>query len=102
MSETETMVMTILQARVTPDRVADLERAYRDGVTSLPPDIVETFLARDSRDPTLFRIMTVWVNRDALQKMRASPEKPRGVQIFEAAGATPQLEVFEVVLHRRS
>jgi hypothetical protein len=91
------MVMTVLRAHVAADRVADLERAYREGVAELPLEIVETFLVRDAHDPSLFRIMTLWASRDALAKMRSSTEKPRGILMFEAAGANPELEVLEVV-----
>lgn len=95
------MVMTVLEAQVAHDRVSDLERAYRGGTSQIPPDIVETFLVRDRGDATVFRIMTVWVSREALEKMRASGAKPKGVQIFEAAGATPKLSVLDVVVHRQ-
>jgi len=95
------MVMTVLEAQVARDRIEDLERAYREGTAALPPEIVETFLVRDARDGALFRIVTVWVSREALEKMRAAPEKPKGVQMFEAAGATPKLAVLDVVDHRR-
>ena len=94
------MVMTVLEAHVAQDRTGDLERAYREGTSELPTDIVETFLARDTRDTTLFRIMTVWVSREALEKMRASGVTPKGVQIFQTAGATPQLTVLDIVVRR--
>ncbi len=91
------MVMTVLDAHVAAERVPDLERAYREAVTNLEPGIVETFLVRDTKDTTEFRIMTVWVSGEALEKMRASGQKPKGVQIFEAAGAKPTLSILEVV-----
>jgi hypothetical protein len=62
---------------------------------------VETFLIRDTNDVTTFRIATVWSSREALETMRNSGVKPKGVQMFEAAGATPTLSVFDVVAHRR-
>jgi hypothetical protein len=96
------MVMTVLKAHVARDRIAELERVYREGTAALPPDIVETFLVGDSRDETLFHIVTVWVSREALENMRASVEKPKGVQMFEAAGATPELSILDVVVHRRN
>jgi heme-degrading monooxygenase HmoA len=96
------MVMTILEAHVAPDRIAELERAYREGTLAFPPGLVETFLVRDSDDTTLFRIMTVWSSREALENMRASVEKPKGVQMFEAAGAAPSLSILDVVIHRPS
>jgi hypothetical protein len=91
------MVMTILQAQVALERTGDLERAYKEGTRELPPDIVETFLVRDADDRSVYRVMTVWVSREALDAMRASVDKPKGVQMFEAAGASPQLTILEVV-----
>jgi heme-degrading monooxygenase HmoA len=91
------MVMTVLEARVEPGRAADLERAFREAAAELPAEIVRTSLVRESRDPTLFRIVTFWTSREALMAMRASGETPKGVLIFRAAGAEPELSVSEVV-----
>jgi heme-degrading monooxygenase HmoA len=96
------MVMTILEAQVAPDRIEDLERAYQEGTTDLPPEIVETFLVQNAQDVTLLKIVTIWASREALDKMRASVEKPQGVLMFEAAGATPKLSILDVVAHRQN
>lgn len=96
------MVVTELVGRIPVDRVDDLERAYRDGTVELPPEILETFLVRDTADPMSFRIITVWSSRAALEAMRASGVTPKGVQIFRAAGADPELAVLEVAIHRGS
>lgn len=95
------MAITVLEAPVAADRVSDLEHAYQERTAQIPPDIIETFLVRDTRDTSVFRIITVWAIREALEKMRASGVKPTGVQIFEAAGATPALSVFDVIVHRK-
>jgi len=95
------MVMTILEAHVVPDRSEDLAHIYREGTSVIPPGIVETFLVRDSRDTTLYRIVTVWDSLEALEKMRATGVKPKGVQIFEAVGATPILTILDIVVHQR-
>jgi quinol monooxygenase YgiN len=94
------MVMTILEAQVAPDRIDDLEREYRDGTSQLPAEILETFLVRDAREPARYRIVTIWESQAALDAMRASGVTPRGVQIFQAAGASPELTVFDVVVRR--
>ena len=95
------MVMTVLEAQVAADKIGTLERAYRDGTVEVPPHIVETFLVRDNGQASLFRIVTVWSSREALDRMRASGVTPRGVQMFEAAGAAPKLSVLDVLVHRR-
>jgi len=96
------MVMTVLEARVSPERVGDLERAYRAAGASLPPGIVETFLARDVRDAGVFRIVTIWESRGALEAMRASEETPKGIVLFQEAGASPEISIFEVLAHHES
>lgn len=94
------MVITVLEAEIAPDRVADLEREYREGTTQLPPEIKETFLVRDTGDPSRYRIVTVWESQAALQAMRASVDTPKGVQIFRAAGGEPELRILDVIQHR--
>ncbi len=93
------MVMTVLEARVPPGRFGDAERVFREGMSSVPPEIIATYLVRDTGDPSLFRLNTVWRSMEDLQKMRQSGVKPKGVQMFEACGATPILSIFEVVVH---
>jgi quinol monooxygenase YgiN len=95
------MVVTMLEAEVAHERVGDLERAFIAGALAVPPEIVDTFLVRDEQDETLFRIITIWVSREALDAMRASGEKPKGVQMFEAAGARPTLVILDVVAQGR-
>ncbi len=93
------MVMSVLEARVPAERLSDVESVFRAGMSSLPPEIVESYLVRDVKDPSLFRLNTVWRSMEALQAMRQSGVKPKGVQMFEAVGATPSLSAFEVVVH---
>lgn len=93
------MVMTILEARVPSGRLADVERVFREGMAVLPPEIVESYLVRDTQDPSLFRLTTIWRTMEDLQKMRQSGEKPKGVQMFEAVGGKPTLSILDVVVH---
>lgn len=95
------MVITMLEARVAEDRVAALEQAYRENTREIPAAILETFLVRDAHEPGRFRIVTVWSTRAALDAMRNSGVTPTGVRIFQAAGATPDLSVLEVRVHRQ-
>lgn len=93
------MVMTVLEAHVPTTRLSEVERVFREGMSPLPPEITESYLVRDSEDPSLFRLNTVWQSMEALQAMRRSGVKPKGVQMFEAVGANPRLSIFEVVVH---
>jgi len=56
----------------------------------------------DVRDVDLWRIVTVWTSREALNAVRASGQTPRGVLFFRAAGAEPTLSVSTVHAHARA
>jgi heme-degrading monooxygenase HmoA len=91
------MVMTILEAYVSEENWSALEQAYRLAAQQRDPGLVQSFLIHSSKDLDLWRILTVWSSREALDKMRSSGETPRGVLIFRSANAEPILSVFEVV-----
>lgn len=92
-----TRVVTILEAQLPVDRQDDLERTYRAAIAEQPPPgLVRSALLRDARDPSLWRIETLWESREALSAMRGTGT-PRGVLIFREAGAEPLLSVFDVV-----
>ncbi|MEA3245908.1 MAG: VOC family protein [Gemmatimonadota bacterium] len=91
-------VVTVLDARVVPERTADLRAAYADAMRGpFPPGLVRTALLQHASDPAQWRIETVWESPEALAAMRQAPGKPRGVLIFEAAGARPVLTVFHAI-----
>jgi len=90
-------VMTVLEAEVAAERVGALETAYRDAITQLDAGIERTFLARDAKNPHVWRIITLWASREALVAMRQSGETPKGVLMFRAAGAEPTLTILDVV-----
>lgn len=93
------MVMTILEAHVAPDQWQTLQERFSSGPT-LPPQMVETFMAQSASDPTLWRAITVWRSREALDEYRRSVETPGGVLFFRAAGAEPVLSIFEIASHQ--
>ncbi len=93
------MVMTILEARVSPENWAALEQAFKAGVQEMDSGIAQSFLIHSSADSTTWRIMAIWKSREALEQMRQSTETPKGVLMFRAASAEPSLSIFDVVAH---
>jgi len=93
------MVVTILEAHVAPEKSGALEQAYQAAIVELDSGITQTFLLHSVTDPTLWRIVTVWRNREALDAMRQSGQTPRGVLIFRTAKVEPTLSIFDVAAH---
>jgi hypothetical protein len=94
------MVMTVLEARVAPEQWAALEQAFQQAGDRLPPQMVESFLVHSTTDPALWRGISLWRSREALDEYRRSVETPGGVLFFRSAGVEPTLSIFEVANHR--
>jgi hypothetical protein len=90
------MILTVLEAAIAPDPVADLEAAFRGVGTNLPAGLVRSLLISSTSDPTHWRIETLWTSRDALAAMRQAGT-PAGVLMFRAAGAEPALSLYDVI-----
>ena len=91
------MVMTILEGRVSKENWSALEQAYKQGAEDEEPGLVQSTLIHSTKEPDLWRILTLWTSREALDAMRQSTETPRGVLIFRHAHTEPLLSIFEVV-----
>jgi predicted ester cyclase len=94
------MVMTILEAHVAPEQWSALDQAYQQAKGDLPSQMVATFLVHSVAEPMLWRGISVWHSREALDEYRRSTKVPGGVQMFRAVGAEPALSLFNVVAQR--
>jgi quinol monooxygenase YgiN len=94
-------VMTVLEAQVSEGNWAKLAETYSEGTQRLPPGLVQTFLVQSRHESALWRIISVWENQHALDEMRRTAEAPGGVLMFRAAGAEPELGVYDVKQHVR-
>ncbi len=96
MADTQIPVMTVLEAHVQPERWAEFVQLYERGGTQLPPQMIRTFLAQDEADRTLWRGVSIWRSRAALDEYRRSVKTPGGVAMFRAVGAEPVLTIWSV------
>jgi quinol monooxygenase YgiN len=90
------MVITILEAQVGTEKWTAFQTDFKNRTAQLPPQMVQTFQLQDSADRTLWRILSVWRSREALDEMRNSGETPEGVVMFRNVGAEPRLSIWNV------
>jgi hypothetical protein len=90
------MVITILEAHVDEKNWSDFQNDFQTRTAELPPQMIRTYLLQDTSDGTLWRIISVWKSREALNEMRDSGETPTGVLMFRNVGAEPKLSIFNV------
>ena len=94
------MVITELEAHVPADKWDALRQAYRDLTTrGLPSQMVRGVLLQSTTDPTLWRAISTWRSRAALDEYRSSVETPGGVLLFRGVGVEPVLTLFDVAGH---
>ena len=91
-------IITVVEGRVPASKSTDFEESFkslkRDPVT---PGLVRTTLLRNGKDLGIYRIETVWQDREALEKMRSSPQMPKALELFQKIGGSPNLEMYLVV-----
>jgi hypothetical protein len=87
--------MTILEGRVAPDRSAELKRLF-DTAGPLPPQMLHAFLAQSTTDPQIWRGISLWRSREALEEYRRSVSTPKGIEMFRSVGAEPTISMWDV------
>ncbi len=91
-------VMTIVEGRVTSSKARELETAYASlKQETLTEGLIRSSLLRNSDNPEIYRIETMWESREALDKMRNSTQIPKAIELFQKVKASPRVEIFEIV-----
>src|SRR5512136_704762 len=91
--------VTVLEAQVGQDAVVRVAQAYAAELSSPPPEVHESFLVRSLTNPTLVRRISVWLNREAMQRSEATGRIREEMAVLEAVGARPTRYTYEVLGH---
>ena len=90
------MIVTILEGKLSRDKIPLLRKKYNEILQNRPPAIVNTYLLKDTKDQNIFKIITVWKSKEDLEVMRKQGT-PAGVLLFREAGVEPALNIYEVI-----
>jgi heme-degrading monooxygenase HmoA len=92
-----TAVVTMVSARIPPDRVPRLVAAFGEAARAgFPDQRRQTSLLRG--EGGTWRIVTLWSSREDLAHYLSSGEEPFARRLLREAGGAPEVEVFEVVV----
>jgi hypothetical protein len=91
-------VVTMVSARIAPERIAEVIEAFGAAVRAGMPERRHTSLFRG--DGNLVRIVTVWRSREELEQYLSRVDRRRGfaVTLLEGAGGKPVVDVLELVM----
>ncbi len=93
----DSKILTIVQAEVEPARweglMSEFEHVDKNDV---PSGVLNAYLVQDNKEKALWRIVTIWESLEAITEYRKSIETPIWLQIFQNAGAKPELIITEM------
>ena len=90
-------IVTMVTGRIAPERIQEVADPYREALQGgPPPDLEETFLLQG--DAGQLAILSVWHRREDLEAMLASGEEPFARRLIPAAGGTPEVTIYEVLV----
>src|ERR671913_2412258 len=90
-------MLTVVSATVDAGRESELLAGFHSLVDAPVPDgLLRTQLLRG--DGGHWQIQSLWMDRDALDRMRAGSEPPAAPTLFRSVGADPSLQIFEVTV----
>lgn len=92
------MVITTLEAKLTPEQATKLQVLYRQAASEAPPGFV-SYLLNSQADRLLWRIVTTWKSQVELDAVLNSGQVPRGRAMFLEVGAEPALSIWDVPEH---
>ena len=81
--------LVTMKAQVPPDMEERLLLAYDFVMRNRPPGIVKSMLTKDMRDPTTWRIYTIWESHKALEAYYEST--------VASGGVMPSAHVFHLL-----
>jgi hypothetical protein len=94
-------VMVMWEGRVPEAQWPALRQVYTKMSGEEPDGITATWILQDSEDPELWRLVSLWRDRETLESYRArAAGKPGGLVMFETVGVTPTRHFFDVAVER--
>jgi hypothetical protein len=93
------MIITIIEAKVLPDKWISLEAAYKSKIHHAPPQLRETFLLHDRTDTDIWRIISIWRSIEAYKEISNNPIYETCMQVFRSVGAVPTRRICDVPSH---
>ena len=91
------MVLVTMEAHVLQEQWDALARAFTHAMEHRPDGVLLSLLTHETHDPTLWRIMTAWESREALDAYYQSNTTLLGAYIFHVIGVVPVASLSEVV-----
>lgn len=91
------MVMSIVEGHIPSEQAITFLQTYQQQLAERPPRIVAAYVDHSMVDATLWRLVALWLSREALDEYRASVDVTDGVLLFHTVCVEPTVAIFEVL-----
>lgn len=90
-------IISIVEGKVPRSKIESFETSYEAlRHRPKPAGWMRSSLLKNSKKAGVYRIETVWEDRESFENMICSVPRPTASELFENVGATPTVEVFEI------
>ena len=93
------MIITILEGHVPANRWNDFENSYHSVIKHVPAQLKETFLIQDENESTLWRVISVWKNREEFETIKFDSVFHTCVDLYRSVGVECTRRIFNVKGH---
>jgi heme-degrading monooxygenase HmoA len=91
-------IIHIVEGKVPSSKTKSLETSFLS-LRQRPksPGWLRSTLLKSTKKPTIYRIETVWADRESFENMVCNTPRPTPFELFENVGVTASIEIFELI-----
>lgn len=90
------MIIEILEGHITSERWDMFQEAYRKKLKTIPTQLVQNFLIQDVNDGTLWRIISIWRDKQSLDEALSKKIITTCAAMYEEVGVEPTYRIFAI------
>ncbi len=90
-------VISVVEGKVPEQKMKSLETSFLSlRQRPKPPGWLRSSLMKDSKEPLICRIETVWEDMESYENMICNTPRPVASELFENVGVKATVKVFEL------
>ena len=91
-------VISVVEGKVPSTKTKSLKTSFLSlRQRPKPPGWLRSTLLKNNKEPTIYRIETVWEDMESFENMVCNTPRPTPSELFENVGATTTVEIFELI-----
>jgi heme-degrading monooxygenase HmoA len=90
-------IISVVEGKISKSKMTSFETSFLSlRQRPKPPGWLRSSLLKDSKNPTNYRIETVWEDMESFENMICNTPRPVATELFENVGAKASVKIFEL------